>query len=581
MSSLCRANDFSHVKYFGYYSLANGSNMPGDIRYIKEVVDHNNLIWVRGGDWLDKVREAETRGAKVILMVDMFFRAADYSLLPNYQQIWETVRAQALPYSDTIIAFYTIDEPYARALENNMSPEQMKSNIETLQRMIKNSFPQWFSMLNFSHGEIPTYDIPAYTDWVAVDYYGDWNSFHGYDWWPENWRQATANIKTMEQQLAALKSKMTTQQKIFLIPESFIQRSKPVTEEILISRFQKYVEYAAKDKSVIGVFPFMYGNYSDSTDSYQGARELPSLLATMKNFARTIVAGKNQQSLHSLDLLALKKTNTDSGKLEVHRLSAESQFQIFNLQTATALDQVDNSWQIKPLDWDRDGIVDLAAIKTRNTGSGFVEVHILSGVSNYKKFIAHLATSLPENNSQIDFYFSDWDRDTLIDLVYLKKSETGSNRTEVHILSGQSLFKQFILQIATALPLLNLNNSHLKIADFDKDGLADLIYIIKNNSGSGKIEMHVLSGSSSFQSYIYNVATGLSQSLAAADFVLSDWTQDGQLDLIYLLRQDSGSQQAEAHMLNGSGNLQQFILQRTLPFRVESGFEFVTQDLVY
>jgi hypothetical protein len=38
-------------------------------------------------------------------------------------------------------------------------------------------------------------------------------------------------------------------------------------------------------------------------------------------------------------------------------------------------------------DFDRDAIGDLVFIKSRNTGSGTVEVHVLSSTSNYQTFI--------------------------------------------------------------------------------------------------------------------------------------------------------------------------------------------------
>ncbi|WP_208921653.1 hypothetical protein [Streptomyces capitiformicae] len=45
-------------------------------------------------------------------------------------------------------------------------------------------------------------------------------------------------------------------------------------------------------------------------------------------------------------------------------------------------------------------------------------------------------TALHETDATFDFGLADWDRDGRPDLVALKKSNTGTNSTEVHILGG-------------------------------------------------------------------------------------------------------------------------------------------------
>ncbi|MCC3776489.1 VCBS repeat-containing protein [Streptomyces sp. UNOB3_S3] len=86
-------------------------------------------------------------------------------------------------------------------------------------------------------------------------------------------------------------------------------------------------------------------------------------------------------------------------------------------------------------DWDRDGRPDLLAIKKSGTGTNSTEVHVLSGASNYQRFILQTGTALHETDRTFAFSVADWNRDGRPDLVAIKKSNTGTNSTEVHILS--------------------------------------------------------------------------------------------------------------------------------------------------
>jgi hypothetical protein len=127
------------------------------------------------------------------------------------------------------------------------------------------------------------------------------------------------------------------------------------------------------------------------------------------------------------DLVGIKKSGTGSGKTEVHILSAASNYQSFRLQTGTALHETDNNFAFDVLP---NG--DLVAIKKSGTGSGKTEVHILSAASNYQSFRLQTGTALHETDN--NFAFSVLPNG---DLVAIKKSGTGSGKTEVHILSAQ------------------------------------------------------------------------------------------------------------------------------------------------
>src|SRR5262245_1559826 len=80
-------------------------------------------------------------------------------------------------------------------------------------------------------------------------------------------------------------------------------------------------------------------------------------------------------------------------------------FQQFELHTATPL--VGNDFYYLVGDWDQSGKPDLVAIKYRNTGTGRVEVHVLSGESGFQQFVLQTGTPLVGDN--FDYALTDWD----------------------------------------------------------------------------------------------------------------------------------------------------------------------------
>src|SRR5262249_39833297 len=75
---------------------------------------------------------------------------------------------------------------------------------------------------------------------------------------------------------------------------------------------------------------------------------------------------------------------------------------------------------------------DLVFIKTSNTGTGTVEVHVASGTSNYQTRIFETGTTFaPESDGT--WLMSDYDRDGIPDLVFIKTSNTATHKVEVHV----------------------------------------------------------------------------------------------------------------------------------------------------
>ncbi|OJJ65578.1 hypothetical protein ASPBRDRAFT_49663 [Aspergillus brasiliensis CBS 101740] len=138
------------------------------------------------------------------------------------------------------------------------------------------------------------------------------------------------------------------------------------------------------------------------------------------------------------DLYCLKRTNTGTGNLEVHILSGASKYQSFLLQTGTPITEIDAAnFNLAVDSFNRDGIPDLYCLKRTNTGTGNLEVHILSGASNYQSFLLQTGTPIIQaDTANFDFAVGDFNRDGVLDLYCLKRTSTGTNKLEVHILNG-------------------------------------------------------------------------------------------------------------------------------------------------
>jgi len=251
------------------------------------------------------------------------------------------------------------------------------------------------------------------------------------------------------------------------------------------------------------------------------------------------------------DLVAIKKSNTGTHSTEVHVLSGASGFQQFVVQTGTALHETDQTFAFAMADWDRDGTPDLVAIKKSNTGTHSTEVHVLSGASGFQQFVLQTGTALHETDQTFDFALTDWDGDGIPDLVAIKKSNTGTHSTEVHVLSGASGFQQFILQTGTALHETDQTFA-FAMTDWDRDGKPDLVAIKKSNTGTHSTEVHVLSGASGFQQFLLQTGTALHETDQTFAFGLQDWDRDGVPDLVAVKQSNTGTSSTEVHVLPGA-----------------------------
>lgn len=301
---------------------------------------------------------------------------------------------------------------------------------------------------------------------------------------------------------------------------------------------------------------FCGGRACGSTTYEDNARSLGQVAPVIAGFR----AAKN---VPLLNLYAVKKKG--AAFTEVHGLSAESNFKSFMLHIATPLEKSgsDDAWTYAFADYNGDGRLDLYAIKKV---SSKVEVHILSGVGNFKTFLLRTKTVMASAGSTPawEFAVGDYNQDGKPDIYGVRKN-AASGSTEVHVLNGATKFQSYLLQTRSALGAVGASHSwEFALADYDRDGKLDLFGLKK--AGASKMELHILKGSAKFGSFALRTTIPFSSRPAGdngADFVVGDYNGDGVPD-VYVIKKDDPTA-TEVHVLSGSSRYQSFLL------RVETG----------
>ncbi|TAQ84004.1 hypothetical protein B7494_g7672 [Chlorociboria aeruginascens] len=243
------------------------------------------------------------------------------------------------------------------------------------------------------------------------------------------------------------------------------------------------------------------------------------------------------------DLVFIKTRNTGTGRIEVHIASADSSFQTRILEVGTTFVEEENGvWQMAAAA--SGNLPDLVYMKTRNTGTDSVEVHIASGRSQYQSRTLEVGTTFAEEDDGT-WQMIDFDGDGVLDLVFIKTSNTGTGTVEVHVASGSSSYRQRILETGTTF--YPETDGVWALAHYTHTVRPDLVFIKTSSTGTGSVEVHVASGASTYQSRILEVGTTFSEE-SNGPFSLVDYNRDGILDLVYIKDQDTGTGTVEVHV---------------------------------
>lgn len=192
------------------------------------------------------------------------------------------------------------------------------------------------------------------------------------------------------------------------------------------------------------------------------------------------------------DLFAVLTEYTNSGFVEVHVLSADANYQSYNLQKSIPIGLG------TPLSIMVAGNRDLFAIRTTRVSDSDtklkVELFILTATSNYQNLIVQMVTAFqPVEGDLIHFALAS-NRDLFMIREY-RSGPTGPNATEVHILTAISAYTKFSLQTSTALRETG-NFQYLLAHD------RSLFAIKTRNAESRRVEVHVLPDSYTWESWL-------------------------------------------------------------------------------
>src|SRR5262249_38697526 len=133
---------------------------------------------------------------------------------------------------------------------------------------------------------------------------------------------------------------------------------------------------------------------------------------------------------------------------------------------------------------------------------------------------------------------------------------TGSGTLEVHVLNGANSYQSFLLQTGTAITEADTANFTFAVGDFNRDGVPDVFGFKRTNTGTGSLEVHVLDGANLYQVFSLHTGTSISQADAATNFsfALGDFNQDTIPDVIGTKFSNTGTGTLEIHILNGATN---------------------------
>nr|WP_298155948.1 M12 family metallo-peptidase [uncultured Pseudoxanthomonas sp.] len=307
-------------------------------------------------------------------------------------------------------------------------------------------------------------------------------------------------------------------------------------------------------KSVCGTGGNLVCGVANSEDN---ARSLNQTIPVVATFRATVVPFGGD----SRNLYAIKKNGYTS--TETRALSASNNFQAYLSSYSTLLGKTgtDESWNFDFGHFNADAKTDFYIVK-KNGGSGKTEVRVLNGADGFKSHLLSVATILGQTGTDNgwEFRVGDYNADGKLDLYVIKKQGAGG-RLEVRVLDGANNFQRYLLSAQT--PVSGVTSSYawnFDIGDYNGDGELDL-YVIKRVSGTGKTEVHVLSGASDFQTYLLARASVLGQTGSANDweFRVGDFNRDGLGD-VYSIKKNGASGKTEVFVMDASSQFQSYLL---------------------
>ncbi|KAF9987715.1 hypothetical protein BGZ65_002229, partial [Modicella reniformis] len=232
------------------------------------------------------------------------------------------------------------------------------------------------------------------------------------------------------------------------------------------------------------------------------------------------------------DLVYIKTRNTGTGKIEIHASDYESRFQTCTMNTNTVFDIDDNGAYLMQ-DWNGDGKADFVYIKTQNTGSGTVEVHVADAASRDLPSTPAPASATRKTASGP------------CELIYVRTQNTGSNGIQCHVVTKASNYQH--LTQHTIAGVVTDDNGTWCISPNRDDGIPDLYYINPQNTWSGMAEVHVASVDRGQRSHVVRFPSYFAPG-ENGQWLMVNFTHQEQPDLAYIKTMNTVSGKVEVHI---------------------------------
>ncbi|KAF1932668.1 HET-domain-containing protein [Didymella exigua CBS 183.55] len=297
------------------------------------------------------------------------------------------------------------------------------------------------------------------------------------------------------------------------------------------------------------------GDVALRSDYFEFVSQVPTMLHETNDQFSLLMGDSTKDG--PPDLIAVKRTGTRDENIEIDVLYGSSDYQRFILRIATPdFTPLRKNWteqlDFTLTDWNGDGTLDLVVIKKSYTSSNGTEVHIFSGASKFQDILLQVGTKLEETDETWSFGMGRWGSGNKPDLFAIKRCDTGTKTTEVHVLCGDDHFQNFILQTGTGLHETDSKFDFI-VTDWNGDGRPDLVVVKKSRTSGKCTEVHVLSGASRYKNFILRSETPLFRSNGLYEFAVADWTGNKKPDLIAFKKRDTGSDTTEIHIMSQQG----------------------------
>jgi hypothetical protein len=271
-------------------------------------------------------------------------------------------------------------------------------------------------------------------------------------------------------------------------------------------------------------------------------------------------------------------TTPEKDKTEPAPETPKGPFQRALLTAPTGRAAIDDRYDASLADWNGDRRPDLVVVQRAETVTGRTELYILDGTTNFQRLLLHTGTVLGPTDARYTFSMADWNADGRLDLVVLQGAGTASGRTELRVIDGASSFQRYLLEVGTGLGPTDDRHS-FAMADWNADGRLDLMAIQKSGTASKKTEVRVLDGASNFQQLVLETPTALGPTDARHDLSIADWNGDARLDLVLIQRTGAKSGKTEVRVLDGATKFQRNLLQaRTAQEAVDDRYDLLVTD---